>query len=155
MAPGPHVRAYAPAVPESSPTPDADALLALVRAYAVACDTRDAEALRRCFTTGATLTVHWSDRPASTLVLPDAAGPITHSLGRYERTDHVVGDHRAEIDGDTATGVTHCVAHHVHGATDHVMTIRYLDRYRRTADGWRIETRDLHEDRAEDRPVAD
>ncbi|MFO1536605.1 MAG: nuclear transport factor 2 family protein [Actinomycetota bacterium] len=137
------------------PTADADALLALVRAYAAACDARDADALRRCFTTGATLTVHWSDRPASTLVLPDAAGPITHSLGRYDRTDHVVGDHRAEIDGDTATGVTHCVAHHVHGATDHVMTIRYLDRYRRTPGGWRIETRDLHEDRAETRPVDD
>lgn len=136
------------------PTADADEILALVRAYATACDARDAEALRRCFTAGGTLTVHWSDRPAATLVFPDAADHVCRSLGRYDRTDHAVGDHGAAVDGDTATGVTHCVAHHVLGATDHVMTIRYLDRFRRTSDGWRIEERRLLEDRAETRPVA-
>ncbi len=148
----PGARAYAAGVP---PPTDAPALLALVHAYAAACDARDADALRRCFTPGGTLTVHWSDRPAGTLVFPDAADHVCHSLGRYDRTDHVVGEHGTEVDGDTATGTTHCVAHHVLGATDHVMTIRYRDRFRRTPDGWRIEERHLHEDRAETLPVAD
>lgn len=83
-------------------------------------------------------------------------------LGRYDVTLHVIGNHTAVIDGDTATGETYCLAHHVRDVEgpddttvpyDYVMHIRYLDRYRRTGEGWRIELRELQVELTEDRPV--
>jgi hypothetical protein len=39
------------------------------------------------------------------------------------------------------------------GHLDHVMHIRYLDRYRRTADGWRFAERETNVDWTVDQPV--
>ena len=50
---------------------------------------------------------------------------------------------RDSVDGDSATGTTYCIAHHLTGADDFVMHIRYEDAYVRTADGWRIAARNL------------
>jgi len=97
--------------------------------------------------------VHWAGRDATTLRFPEAAQHIADNLGRYERTMHFVGNHRAEIDGDDATGITYCFAHHISGGADHVMAIRYVDRYRRTPGGWRIAERHLYEDWTEDTTV--
>jgi ketosteroid isomerase-like protein len=134
-------------------TADRIALRALVEEYAHGCDTRDADALRACFADGATLTVHWIGREATTMTFPAGAEHIAGSLARYDRTLHFVGNHRAEIDGDDATAVAYCFAHHILGTTDHVMAIRYLDAYRRGADGWRIVERHLHLDWTEDTTV--
>jgi ketosteroid isomerase-like protein len=130
------------------------ALRYVVEAYAIGCDTRDAELLRDCFADGATLTVHWLDREATTMTFPAGAEHIAASLDRYDRTLHVVGNHRATVDGDDATGLTYCFAHHVLGTDDHVMAIRYEDTYRRGGDGqWRIVERHLRLDWTEDRTV--
>ena len=84
-------------------------------------------------------------------------------LSRYEFTIHFVGIHRSEILGDTATGETYCTANHVRavdtgggpdGRANYVMHVRYLDRYTRTIDGWRISQRHLMLEFTEDRPVA-
>ena len=61
-------------------TADRVALRDLVQAYAEGCDTRDAALLRSCFADGATLTVHWVDREATTMDVsrrrrPDPRGP--------------------------------------------------------------------------------
>ena len=138
----------------ADPTADRMALRALVEAYAFGCDDRDPDLLRGCFAEGATLTVHWAGRDATSMTFPEAAGHIARSLERYDRTLHFVGNHRAEVEGDQATGVTYCFAHHISGTDDHAMAIRYLDRYRRTPDGWRITERHLHEDWTEARTVA-
>jgi len=125
----------------------------LVEGYAIACDTRDPDALGACFADGAVLTVHWPDRAATRLAFPESAAAITTNLSRYDRTLHLVGNHRATIDGDTATGLTYCVAHHITGDQNSIMTIRYLDTYRRDPSGWRFVTRDLQVDWTEDTTV--
>ena len=49
------------------------------------------------------------------------------------------------------------MAHHIYESCgvrrDRVMSIRYLDVFARTHEGWRIETRTLHCDWVEDRPL--
>jgi hypothetical protein len=137
----------------TDPTADRLALRDLVEAYAFGCDARDADLLRSCFVDGATLTVHWSSREPTSMTFPDGAEHIARSLGRYDRTMHFVGNHRAELRGDDATSVTYCFAHHLTGADDHVMAIRYHDTFRRTPEGWRIVERHLHEDWTEARAV--
>lgn len=126
---------------------DADDRLALrhlVDSYAIGCDRKDIAILRSCFADGATNTVHWLDREATTMTAPDDLERIPTGLARYDQTFHVVANHRVEVRGDEATGDVYCVAHHLTGKDDFVMHIRYEDRYARTADGWRITTRDLH-----------
>ncbi|MBM3657896.1 MAG: nuclear transport factor 2 family protein [Actinobacteria bacterium] len=142
--------------PDPAPDLTADrlALRYLAEAYALGCDARDADVLERCFVEGATLTVHWASREPSTMRFPDGAGHIAASLERYDRTMHFVGNHRAEVHGDDATGVTYCFAHHITGTDDHVMAIRYHDTYVRTDHGWRIAERHLYEDWTEARTVA-
>ena len=68
-------------------------------------------------------------------------------LRRYESTFHLLGQVRFSGGPDTARGVAYCEAHHllVESArrTDHVMYIRYDDRFVRTRGGWRIAYRKL------------
>ena len=83
-------------------------------------------------------------------------------LSRYDVTLHVVANHLVEIDGDTATGETYCLAHHVRTIgeaeqahlSDYLMAIRYLDVYSRTDEGWRIVQRHLQLEFTEERPVS-
>jgi hypothetical protein len=114
----------------------------LVDSYAVGCDRRDIDILRSCFLDGAMITVHRSDKP-SQMTAPADLERIPTGLARYDQTFHFVGNHRVVVDGDEATGDTYCIAHHLTGPDDFVMHIRYEDTYRRTADGWKIATRDL------------
>jgi hypothetical protein len=84
-------------------------------------------------------------------------------LSRYEMTFHFVGNQTVDIDGDDAVGETYCLAHHIvapaadagsgAGRTDHVMFIRYQDRYRRHGPTWLIVERELQVDWTEDRPA--
>lgn len=126
----------------ADPTADRAALRHLVDSYAVGCDRRDIDILRSCFAAGAVFTVHRPDKP-STMVAPHDLDRIPTGLGRYDQTFHFVGNHRVELAGDEATGEAYCIAHHLTGTDDFVMHIRYEDRYRRTAEGWRIAQRDL------------
>jgi hypothetical protein len=125
---------------------DADDRLALrhlVDSYAIGCDKRDLDILLSCFADGGTNTVHWLDRDATSMTAPADLERIPTGLARYDQTFHFVGNHRVQVDGDEASGDTYCIAHHLTGKDDYVMHIRYEDTYVRTADGWRIRTRDL------------
>ena len=98
------------------------------------------------------------DEPVRERVGREAIATAFAGLSRYEVTLHVVANHYVEIDGDTGTGETYCLAHHVHPVDDgsrgdFVMAIRYLDRYRRLDEGWRLELRELQVEFTEDRPV--
>src|SRR3954451_6910193 len=134
-------------------TSDRVALRDLVQAYGAGCDTRDAALLRSGFTDGATLTVHWVDRDATTMTFPDGADHIPEGLARYDLTFHFIGNHGVQLDGDDATGHTYCLAHHVTGADDHVMAIRYEDTFRRERDSWKITERHLRHLWTEDTTV--
>jgi hypothetical protein len=79
-------------------------------------------------------------------------------LTRYETTLHVIANQYIDVTGDSATGETYCLAHHIRevegkGPMNYVMGIRYLDQYSRTAEGWKIAVRELQVEFTEDRPV--
>ncbi len=79
------------------------------------------------------------------------------SLGRFDRTQHIVSNHQITFDGDGAgagagasdgaRGRCYFQAQHVwvdsSGAHNYTVAGSYLDRYRRTASGWRIAERVL------------
>ena len=76
---------------------------------------------------------------------------------RYTKTLHFIGNHYATIEGDEATGLTYCLAHHLYERDgeerDTLMVIRYDDRCVRTSEGWRFSRRTLSIDWVEDRPL--
>ena len=119
---------------------DRDALRRRVERYATAVDRRDLEAAAACFVPEGRLTVGDLGR-----------------LSRYEVTAHLLGHSNHDVDGDRATGESWCRAHHVYEEggvrRDWIMEIRYLDRYVRSGEGWRIEDRHLVVEWLEDRPL--
>ncbi|MEZ5572995.1 MAG: nuclear transport factor 2 family protein [Halioglobus sp.] len=70
---------------------------------------------------------------------------MMRNLEKFTRTLHQVHNTLYEVDGDTASGETYCIASHLFseeaGETRIDMGIIYEDRLRRTQDGWRIEFR--------------
>lgn len=77
-------------------------------------------------------------------------------IARYEITTYLNGQSLIDIDGDTATGETYCLAMHVlhDGAGRELLTmsIRYLDAFVRTPSGWLIADRRLVFDWVDRRP---
>jgi hypothetical protein len=126
----------------------------LVQAYAHNVDRRQHDATAALFSEDSHFLIHDGD-PASHPVRWESHGRADigqrlRGVDRYAVTTHFLGQHSVVIDGDDATGETYCLAHHVteeeHGRTMMIMSIRYLDRYVRTSDGWRFETRRLAAD---------
>jgi hypothetical protein len=139
--------------PEVQDLLDRDALRRLVEAYATAVDHREPVVAAGCFLPEGRLTV--SNGPP--LEGRDAIVGALGRLERYEVTAHLLGHSNHVVDGDRASGESWCRAHHVYEdggvRRDWVMEIRYLDRYVRGDDGWRIEDRHLVVDWLEDRPL--
>ena len=162
------------------PGRDEDALRGLSLAYAAAADARDGEALVALFVEDGVLVVPKYPvdlRPVVTRSGPDALRQVAEMLGHYDRTFHIVADGRFVVEGGHASGEVQCVAHHVTAAdgveggtgasvpsapagppgragTDMVWFIRYRDRYRRTASGWKFVRRELHLQWVEEHPVS-
>ncbi|MDE3204537.1 MAG: nuclear transport factor 2 family protein [Acidobacteriota bacterium] len=69
------------------------------------------------------------------------------SLSRFDRTQHMVSNHQVELRGDEADGRCFFQAQHVRkdgtGVHNYTVAGNYLDRFVRTADGWRIAHRTL------------
>lgn len=146
---------------------DEASLRSLSTAYAAAADARDGEGLASLFADDGALVVPNlpSDlRPVVARRGHDALVQVAEMLRRYDRTFHLVTNHRFAVEGDRASGEVQCVAHHVSpsgdpaglgpAGTDTVWFIRYRDRYRRSATGWRFERRELHLQWVEEHPVA-
>ena len=80
-------------------------------------------------------------------------------LDQYEATTHFNGQSTIEIDGDTASGESYCLAHHVSAKDGDrqllVLSIRYLDRFVRTEAGWRFSQRRLLIDWTDTRPISE
>jgi SnoaL-like domain len=129
---------------------DREGLRALVDAYATACDNRDGEAFGSLFTPDATMTIYqpFETEPLVTLEGADAMPNAIAPLSQYRGTLHLMANHTAEVDGDSASGETYCLAHHLRptdegGVEDLVMMIRYGDRYARAGDRWQFAHRDV------------
>ncbi|MFN8026912.1 MAG: nuclear transport factor 2 family protein [Acidimicrobiia bacterium] len=129
------------------------ALRNLAERYAQGVDRRDRDTFLSAFHPDATLAVHHpSEKEEGVNVMQghDQIGEVPEFIKVYPKTYHVLGQSTYELDGDTATGETYCVAHHLtpdrHGGTNYVMYIRYADTYRREAGEWRIATRRVNVD---------
>jgi hypothetical protein len=70
---------------------------------------------------------------------------VIRHLDRFLATTHAIVGHIASVDGDKGLGLTRCIAHHVQrepaSRLDLVLSLRYLDAYTRSTDGWRFQRR--------------
>ncbi len=151
---------------QGRPGGDDEALRELSLAYAAAADARDGPALVALFVGDGELVVPKYPvdlRPVVTRSGPEALREVATMLGRYDRTFHLVAGTHFVVAGEHASGEVQCVAHHLTAAdgadggpagTDMVWFIRYRDRYRHTASGWRIARRELHLQWVEEHPVS-
>jgi ketosteroid isomerase-like protein len=136
----------------------------LVDAYATAIDERDRALLVSIFTPDAHLFVQ-EDGREEVLVAYDGSDELAHLmdlLDDYGPTMHLMSNHRIQVDGDRATGVVYCLAHHLSkqddGSTRNlVMAIRYFDRYTRpdSAGAWKIAERKIVRYWDELRPIVE
>jgi hypothetical protein len=131
---------------------DADdrlALRALVEEYARRADGFDYDGYAGLFTEDAEVTgrAPGAAEPFVRLRGRAAVAQALHANDGFAQTFHAVHNHRCEIDGDTATGLTYCVARHYReagGAAEVIVTpLRYLDAYVRTPEGWRFAAREI------------
>lgn len=144
------------------PYDDELALRRLAETYARYADRCDGRRLAELFVPGGQLRIRRPGEltPSTTLHGHAEIAAAIDRLTRYDATFHLVANHIAACDGDDATAEVYCLAHHVTGRgdghdepRDHVMVIRYIDRCRRGADGWRFVERELQVDWTEERVV--
>jgi hypothetical protein len=85
----------------------------------------------------------------------EALAPVFDELNTYEATMHFNGQSTAVLEGDRATGLTYCLAHHVKidGSARSLMiaAIRYLDSFVKQQGTWYFSQRKLMFDWTETR----
>jgi len=126
---------------------DRQALRDLADSYAIGVDSRDRELFASLWAEGAHLVGYRNGRdqpPTMDLDMPRGTSVVMKAIAPYATTLHLVSTQRVRIDGDVAEGFTYCEAHHVEGATDLVMAIRYEDTFARDAGAWRFRRREVH-----------
>ncbi len=126
------------------------AIRELVDAYAHCADSRDAAGQMALFTDDAMFHVFMDSRlPEATYVLRgrDALAPVFADLNQYEATTHFNGQSTISLDGESATGQSYCIAHHVkvNGDKRTLMqaSIRYLDIFAKQEGKWLFAERKL------------
>ena len=124
----------------------------LVDAYAHHADRREPEAQARVFADDGQVRLFPGDpathEPDRVIVgREDLAATFDGLIRQYDATTYLNGQSTVSLDGDTASGESYCLAHHLTQEQGErvliVMAIRYLDEFRRTDEGWRIARRDL------------
>jgi uncharacterized protein (TIGR02246 family) len=135
---------------------DALAIRSLCDRYAFAVDAGDVPAVASLFTPDGHLAsnyeggdwhFHGREQIAETV--------IAGAKGIAPTTMHVVGSHHAEVDADTATGITYCIANHLRDDRSNlVQMVRYLDRFARSDGEWLIADRQVDILWTESRPAA-
>ncbi|MGY1616141.1 nuclear transport factor 2 family protein [Geodermatophilus sp. SYSU D00691] len=123
---------------------DERAIAAVCVRYATAIDDRDWARLRSCFVPDA-VGVYHPGRPLHGRAAIEAA--IRTAVAPLTRTQHLVTNVEVDVDGDGAAARCSLHAQHVRagvpGGEQYVIAGRYVDRFVRTADGWRIAHRVL------------
>ena len=126
------------------------AIRELIDAYAHRADRRDAKGQMALFTEDTHFVIYMdakNDIPSQELHGRDALAPVFYDLNQYEVTTHFNGQSTIVLDGNKATGVSYCLAHHVsvHGNKRSLMiaSIRYLDRFTKLDGVWYFAQRKL------------
>ena len=129
----------------------------LVQTYAHGADRRRPDIVAGCFLPDGSLYTDLGNGRRGERHGREEIATALKGLERYRVTTHLVANQLVRVDGDTAEGETYCVAHHIYEKDgvdrDKVMSIRYVDAYERTDEGWRIRTRTLNLDSTEDRAL--
>ncbi|MEZ0109537.1 ketosteroid isomerase-like protein [Catenulispora sp. EB89] len=148
-----------------SPAEAADrlAIRELVDAYAHCADRRDAKGQMALFTEDSHVLVYMdvkAPEPTQELHGREALAPVFDALNAYAATTHFNGQSTITLTGDTATGESYCIAHHLTVNEDGTRTlmiasIRYLDHFTKQPDGrWLFAERRLMVDWTDIRPSA-
>jgi ketosteroid isomerase-like protein len=126
------------------------AIRRLVDAYAHCADRRDARGQMDLFTDDTVFEVYMDSRaaePTQTVLGREALAPVFDNLNTYQATTHFNGQSTVDVDGDTATGESYCIAHHLTVDGDKrtlmVASIRYLDSFVKHGDTWLFARRKL------------
>jgi len=147
---------------ELTPAEAADrlALRELFDAYAHCADRRDAEGQKALFTDDTRFAVYMDGEgtePTYVLEGREALTPVFDDLNRYEATTHFNGQSTVTIEGNSATGESYTIAHHVYtenGARKiMVASLRYLDTFTKTDGRWYFAERRLILDWSETRSL--
>lgn len=122
---------------------DHRAIIELTAVYCFALDEKDFEKLRDVFLPDASAQLGSSSQDGVDEIIDRISG----TLDRFDGSQHMVGTHQVEIDGDTATCRCYLQAQHMRPAGEEppLLTVggRYEDRLVRTPEGWRIAHRTL------------
>jgi SnoaL-like domain len=136
------------------------AIRELVDAYAYCADRRDAAGQLALFTEDTDFAVYMNSRdplPTQHLRGSAALAPVFNELNSHETTMHFNGQSTVAIDGQHASAVTYCMAHHVtvddFGRTLMVASIRYLATFVKHNGAWLFSQRKLLVDSIETRPL--
>ena len=138
----------------------------LVDGYAHGADRRDPAGQAAVFSEDGQVRLFQGDPTAGDPTVGDPVDVVTGRaalvdtfaglIARYEATTYLNGQSTVTVTGDVATGESYCLAHHLLSEDGQrvllTMAIRYLDRFERTAAGWRIARRDLVFDWTDRRP---
>ena len=121
------------------PPPIAKRSVDLCVGYAFALDDRDWDRLRACFTPDVTSVYHG----VGELQGYDAIEELCRgALEQLDASQHLLGNHLVDVDGDEAEATCYFQAEHVRtgteGGDNFTVAGRYDDRLVRTGDGWRI-----------------
>jgi hypothetical protein len=133
----------------------------LVDAYAHCADRRDAEGQMSLFTedTHFVMKNEKEPRPSQELHSREALAPIFADLKKYDSTTHFIGQSAIHLlTAESATGETHCLAHLVsvthEGRRLTVISVRYLDSFRKIDGNWFFAERIASVDWTDERAIA-
>jgi hypothetical protein len=138
------------------------AIRELLESYAHCADRRDAKGQMSLFTPNTHFVVFMNakdPKPSMDLHSRDALAPVFADLNKYDATTHFVGQSKIfTLSGDRATGEAYCLAHHVSsdGGKRRLMvaSLRYLDTFVKTDEGWFFSERLLYVDWMEERALS-
>ncbi|AJW62092.1 nuclear transport factor 2 family protein [Elizabethkingia sp. HX WHF] len=134
------------------------AIRALVDNYAFCADTRDAQGQSTLFTEDTNFEVYYDPKsgiPSQVVSSRANLLPVFNNLNTYNATMHFNGQSSVILNGDTATGIAYCMAHHltIEDGTQKIMiaAIRYHDKFVKQNGQWFFSERKLLVDWIENR----
>ena len=143
----------------SAAAADRLAIRELFDAYAHCADTRDAEGQKALFLEECRFAVYMSGEgtePTYVIDSREALTPVFADLNQYSHTMHFNGQSTLVVDGDSASGDSYTIAHHLSGdGADRTLMIaylRYLDTFAKVDGDWFFAERKLILEWAETRP---
>jgi SnoaL-like domain len=126
------------------------AIRELFDAYAHCADRRDAEGQKSLFTADTRFAVYLDgERSEVSYVLDgrEALSQVFDDLNRYEATTHFNGQSTVTVVGESATGESYTIAHHVFTEAGRrkimIASIRYLDIFAKIEEAWYFAERNL------------